>query len=257
MLGLIGWPDPGGNADGILALETRIAAVSASRAELGDPERSYNPVTLAGLLRLAPGFDWPAFLAGAGLAGAGRIIVDAPQSVAAIAAIAGRTRLDLLKARQAYATAELAAPWLGAEFRTEAEGFESRVQQGLQVGDRHVEAEKWLEACLPDALSELYVDAYGSAAVKAEAFRMAAAMRAALDRRLQRLSWMSAKGKAAARAKLAAMQLHIGYPDAFGGYSGLAIRDDDLYGNVRRAGEYAWRRNVGRPGRPVDRSDGG
>ncbi|MDB5671945.1 MAG: putative endopeptidase [Alphaproteobacteria bacterium] len=254
-LATIGWESPVSRADEIVALESRIAAVSWSHARLRDPAQTYNPMTPAELARLAPGFDWRAFLGGAGLASVGRVVVDAPSAVAEIAAIVAATPLDLLKARQAYATAELATPWLDSPRRAEAAAFQARVQQGLQSPGRAFEAEKWLEACLPDALGALYAAHYSSPADKKAAEQMARLLKAAMDRRLERLAWMSQAGRAAARRKLAAMRVHIGFPDRFDDYAGLEIRPGDLYGNVRRAAAYAWRRDVARLGRPIDRSE--
>jgi len=63
MLDMIGWPDAPKRANEIVALETRIADASWSRAESRDAEKTYNPHTLAELEAYAPGFSWSTFLA--------------------------------------------------------------------------------------------------------------------------------------------------------------------------------------------------
>ena len=58
---------PAERATDVVAFESRIAAASWTKTQQRDPVTTYNPVTLEGLQALAPGFDWKAFLAGAGL----------------------------------------------------------------------------------------------------------------------------------------------------------------------------------------------
>src|SRR5206468_11537436 len=75
MLGMVDWPDAGKHADGIVALETRIAEASWSRAESRDRDRTYNPMSLEELDAFAPGFAWSVWLAATRVGDAGRIIV--------------------------------------------------------------------------------------------------------------------------------------------------------------------------------------
>src|SRR3954466_14917649 len=61
-----GWPEPERRAGEIIAFETAIAAASWNKTEQRDPEATYNPVSIAELEALAPGFAWRPFLAEAG-----------------------------------------------------------------------------------------------------------------------------------------------------------------------------------------------
>jgi putative endopeptidase len=49
----------------------------------------------------------------------------------------------------------------------------------------------------------------------------------------------------------------IAYPDKWRDYSGLVIKDGDLYGNVKRAIAFDWDFRVGRLGGPLDKSEWG
>jgi putative endopeptidase len=62
LLQLVGWPDAPGNAARIVAMETRIAEVSWTKAEERDPNNTYNPLTVSELEAFAPGFPWKQFL---------------------------------------------------------------------------------------------------------------------------------------------------------------------------------------------------
>src|SRR3569833_1101574 len=76
MLTLAKWPNPAANAKAIVALETEIAKISWSRAEQRDDNKMYNAYDTAKLSDLAPGFDWQAFMSGAGLTKASRVVAQ-------------------------------------------------------------------------------------------------------------------------------------------------------------------------------------
>jgi|GEM_PF-17056 len=257
MLTLIGWPDAQTRAAQIVAFEGRVAGASWTREQMGDVMQTYNPMTLEDLIRFAPGFDWRAFLGGAELPATGRVVIDAKSAFPAIAKIYDETPLDVLQARQAFAAADAAAPLLDhaladASFDFRAKRFAGLFQVPLA---RTLGGEQVVETNMPDALSAMYVARYFSAEAKAKALEMARNLVAALDVRLASLTWMSPPTRMKARQKLAAMELHIGYPEHFLQYDGLTIRDDDLYGNVARAAAWNWRHSVAKLGQPVDRAE--
>src|SRR5215217_170522 len=75
--------------------------------------------------------------------------------------------------------------------------------------------------------------------------------------RIERLDWMGAATKEQALKKLDTYNIKVGYPDKPRDYSKVAIRDDDLVGNVRRAATADWAFYVNRLPGPVDRTDWG
>lgn len=50
--------------------------------------------------------------------------------------------------------------------------------------------------------------------------------------------------KAEAQKKLANLEIQIGHPSVWRNYSGLEIRENDLYGNVVRSRAFNWQRRV-------------
>ena len=255
MLSLLGWPRPQQQARAIVALESRIAKVSWSHEKLLDVARTYNRVTLHDLQRLAPDFDWGAFLQGARVPSTALMVVDAPDAIQGIAQVLAATPLDVLQAKQAVGTAHFAAGHLNRETYAAYLDFAGKTLAGLQQQpSRDFDAEKSLEGAMPDALGKLYVGAYSSTQVKERAGTMAAALKMALDRRLQSSTLFSKEGKRLAREKLAGMQVKIGWPDTFDDYDGLIVREGDYCGNVDRAAAYAWTKDLERLNRPYDRT---
>jgi putative endopeptidase len=75
--------------------------------------------------------------------------------------------------------------------------------------------------------------------------------------RIQKLDWMGPETKAKALEKMAKFNVKIGYPDKWRDYSALALRPDDLYGNVERSAAFEWAYQVARLDKPVDRGEWG
>ena len=240
------WPDAAQRAAQVIAFETRVAQVSWSHAAMSDVEKTHNPIRVDELVRYAPGFDWHGFLAGAGLARTDRVVIDARSAFPRIASVFADTPPEVLQARQAFALVDARAEVLPAAMAAQHYQFRTQLLAG-QGGDappRAVRAELALGAHLDELVGALYATRYFSPAAKARVLQMSERMRQAFDARLANSDWMSAPTRKLARAKLAQMRFHLGYPDEAEDYAGLALAEDDAYGNLRRSDAYKWRRKI-------------
>ncbi len=258
LLTLAGWPDPAQMAKAIVALETQIAEVSWTRAERRDEDKTYNPYTVAELAALAPGFNWQAFLDGAELGAANRVIVSENTAFPKIAAIFAATPLDTLKAWSAFTLTDQAAPYLAKDFNLAHYGFRQKTLSGQpEQRPRWKRGVALVDSQIGEALGELYVKAYFPPASKARMDALVSDIRIAMKGRITQLTWMEAATRAKALEKLASFKVKIAYPDTWRDYSALELRDTDLYGNVERASAFAWRRDARRLNDPVDRTEWG
>jgi putative endopeptidase len=89
--------DADGKAARIMALETRIAQASGSRADSADVQKANNSWTQTDFATKAPGLDWKTFFAAAGLAGQPRFIVWHPSMVTGLGKVAADESLDTWK----------------------------------------------------------------------------------------------------------------------------------------------------------------
>src|SRR6516225_4352976 len=217
ILTLIGWQTPKEFAAAILTFETAIAEASWSLAESQDSEKTYNPMSVVQLAETAP-FPWRRFLRGAELGELDHLILAEVTAIPKIAAAYARTPIATLKAWQAF----------------------------------HL-----VESEMGEAIGRVYATRYFNftSQAKAQIDDLVAPIRAAMKRRIERVSWMSQETKYKALDKLSRLKVKIGYPNEWRDYSRLEIRPDELVGNVRNARRFDWLRRVGHLNSPVDRNE--
>ena len=268
LLTLVHWSDPDASAAAVLAIETRIAEVSWSKAEQRDLEAIYNPQSIGQLEASTPGFPWRSFFRAAKLGDIERVVVAEKSAFPKIVAAYQSTPLEALKAWLAFSVADNAAFYLSKPFSEARFEFRDKVLSGQPV-----EPLRWKRAvravgggdCTGDrvdcfgnmgfGVGELYTARYFPPAAKAKIEALVMNVKAAMRARLERLDWMSPATKVEALKKLDTYQIKVGYPDHPRDYSALVIRDDDLVGDVRRAAETDWSFYTARLHGAVDRTD--
>jgi putative endopeptidase len=243
-------------AEAVYAFERAVADAHWPLADSRDADKTYNKRSLAQLKAEAPGFDWDAFLGGAGLAKRPELIVGETSAVAKIAKLFGSTPLPVLKDWLAVRLAKDRALVLPSAFAAEEFGFSGGVLGGTKAApQRWLQAIELTAAALTDAVSRPYVERHFTPATKAAMDELVTNILAAMDRRLANLSWMTPETRVKARAKLAAFTPMIGYPDKWRSYDGLDVRAKDAYGNFVRAGRFDYERQLARIDKPVDRRE--
>ncbi len=256
MLTLAGWPDPAGNAQKVLAYEQKIAEASWARADERDPDKTYNPMTLAELKQDAPGFDWAAFFQAAQLGSPDRVVVAEKSALIKIAALTGSTPIDTLQAWAAFHLAVNAAPVLSKDFVTAAFEFNNRELQGQpQERPRWKRAVRATETALGEAVGEAYVAKYYPPEAQAKMEALTHDLRAAFRVRLEHNEWMAPETRRKAVEKLDAFDFQIGRPKKWRDYSSLRVDSHDLYGDVERGSAFEWAFQRGHLGHPVDRDE--
>ena len=241
----------------MLALETALAQGQWARVDTRDPVKSYTRVELAGLAPLAPGFDWPAWLAATGLAGkTGDVIVHQPSYLATVAAQLSATPLPVWKAYLRTHLLGSYASFLTKDFVDARFAYVGTTLSGTTENlPRWKRGVAFVEASAGESLGKLYVDAYFPPASKARMEKLVANLLAAYRESIDAIDWMSPATKKEAQAKLATFAPKIGYPKRWIDYSALETKKGDLIGNVRRAREFAYARDLAKLGKPVDRDE--
>ncbi|MBQ5949745.1 M13 family metallopeptidase [Massilia sp. ST3] len=259
ILALAGEKNAAAQAKAIVDFETELAKVQWTKVENRDPVKRYNKMTVAELAKLAPGYDWKAALAAAGVAGkAEYVIVSQPSYLAGFDAVLAKTDLATVKSYFESQLLREYAPYLSKAFVDENFAFYGTALTGVteqrptwKIGVSTV------EGALGEALGKLYVKEHFPAERKARMEELVKNLLLAYKESIDNLEWMSPETKKEAQAKLAKFTPKIGYPDKWRDYSALSVRGDDLVGNVMRASTYSYNRNINKLGKPIDRTEWG
>ncbi len=256
LLHMVGWPEADGQAQAVVAFETRLAQVQWARADRRDPDRTYNPMPVAELRRDAPQFDWATFFAHADLGRTGTVVLAEKSAVLAEAQVAGETDLAVLRAWLTFHLADNAAGNLSRPFVEASFGFHGKTLSGQpELEARWKRAVAATSGAMGMAIGKAYVARYFPPEQKAAMAGLTTELKAAFRVRLQHNAWMSEATRQTALRKLDNQLILIGYPDKWRDYSALVVRPDDLYGNARRAIAFEWAWEVGHLGHPVDRTE--
>ena len=253
-LAMADWPDAEAAAARVVAFETQLAEASWSRAESRDDDKTYNPEAVSALAAYAPGFDWSAFMGGADLAAAKRVVLQQNTGIQKIAAVIGKTDIQTLRDWAALHLVMNASPYLSKQFDTAHFAMFGATLSGQpQEQPRWKRAVQASEGALGDAIGHVYADMYYPPEAQRAMETLTAGLRHAFKLRLEHNTWMSAKTRQLALQKLGTFYFLIGKPKHWRDFSGLVVKADDLYGNVERGAAYEWAFWVGHLGKPVDR----
>ena len=256
MLALAGHPDAAQEASAIVALETEIARVQWSAVENRDPVKGYNMMRFAELQKLAPGFDWSAWMKGVGVAGKIKSInVSQPSYVAGLDKIIAATPVEVWRSYFAFHLLSAYAPYLSQNFVDESFAFRGAVLAGTKE-NRTIEkrAIAQVNRDLSEVVGQAYVEQHFPAERKQQVEAMVKNFIIAFREGIETLDWMTPETKKQAQLKLSKMKAKIGYPDKWRDYSSLKIARNDLVGNVMRAREFSHAFAIHKLGKPVDRA---
>jgi len=253
---LAGMSDPAGRAERIMTLEKKMAAVHANLVASQDLHKANNPTTIADLKSNAPGLDWQAYLAAAGLEKQPMFIIWQPGAVKGLSALVASEPLETWKEWFTFHTINQYATYLPQAYDDLHFGFYEKTLHGTpQQPERWKRAIADVNSDLGDAAGKIYVAKYFPPSSKAAVQELVKNLLTAFDRRIDRLGWMAPATKAQAKAKLRTLRVGVGYPESWRDYAGLLIRRDDPLGNAWRAREWEYHYQLAKLGRPVDHGE--
>jgi putative endopeptidase len=256
LLKLAGLSDPEARAARVVALETKIAQAHWPQVETRDITKANNPWPREQFAKKAPGLDWNAYFTAAGLAQQPQLIVWQPSALTGLSKLVGSEPLQAWKDYLAFHAIARGAPFLSKAFVDESFAFNGKTLSGSpKPRDRWKRAIDVTNGAMGMAVGKLYVEKYFPPEVKAEADAMVRNIVAAFGQRIDALAWMSPETKARAKEKVGTLQTSIGQPAQWRDYSGLEVVRGDAYGNAHRASLFETKRNLGKLGQPVDRTE--
>ncbi|HEY5937106.1 MAG TPA: M13 family metallopeptidase [Kofleriaceae bacterium] len=248
--------NPEAKAKQIFTLEKAIAQTHATRTESSDVAKGNNHWARKDFAKKAPGLDWNAYFAAAGLDKVDTFIVWQPSAFTKMSGLVARQPLQTWKDYLAFRVLDGAAGLLPKAFLEQGFAFYGTTLSGVpKLRDRWKRAVDATSGALGEAVGKLYVEKYFPASEKARVQEMVKNQIAAMALRIDKLEWMSPATKEKAKAKLAVLKVGVGYPDKWTDYSSLEIKRGDAYGNSHRAELFEYQRSLAKLGKPVDRDE--
>lgn len=245
------------DAKNIVALESTLAEAQWSEVENRSAAKTYNKVELSKLSGLAPEYDWTAYLSESRAAGkSDYLIISQPSYVTSFSQILKRTPLPVWKAYFRWHLLNDFAPYLEKPIAEEHFAFYGAVLRGLERDKpRWQLGVELLNSSIGEGLGKIYVARYFPPQSKVRMEQLVNKLLGAYRADIDTLDWMSPQTRGRAKDKLAKITTKIGFPARWRDYSALKFVRDDLVGNVIRAHEFEYARNINKLGQPVDRTE--
>ena len=157
-----------------------------------------------------------------------------------------------------FHTVDGASPYLSDAFVQENYNFYSKTLRGQkELKERGKRVLDVVEGQTGEALGQMYVKVAFTPESKARMETLVKNLSEALKVRIENLAWMSPETKKKAMEKWASFTPKIGYPDKWRDWTGLATSRDSYLGNVLAANEFNYKWNLGKIGKPVDKTEWG
>jgi endothelin-converting enzyme/putative endopeptidase len=239
-----------------MAIETALAKAALDVVARRDPNKIYHKLSAAELQALTPQFQWPQYFTGIGAPPVYALNVTEPAFFKALGDTLASTPIDAIKAYLRWHVVHASAAVLATAFVDENFRFYGTVLTGAkELRPRWKRCVDYTDSDLGEALGQAFVKAAFGAQAKADTLKMVHELEAALDTDIRGLSWMTETTKKEAQVKLRAISEKIGYPERWRDYSALVITRGDALGNSQRSNAFEFHRQLGKIGKPVDKSE--
>jgi putative endopeptidase len=240
MLAFTGIKNGQQRAEAILALETKIAQGHWPREKRRNRDLSLNQIKRADLTTEYPNFNWDSYFAQSGYQ-VPQLNIAQPEPIKAMISLINSEPLSVWQDYLTFHTISGNAGLLSENIYAENFSF-----YGKELNGQQEPRPRWKRAIsemsdtqsLGFAIGKVYVDRYFPESSKVKMAQLVENLRTALGQRIDGLDWMGAETKVNARAKLAAFNPKIGYPNVWQQYDGLTISPQDLVGNVQNLRQF-------------------
>jgi putative endopeptidase len=246
------------NAAKIVEMETALATASLTRVDKRDPHKLFHALNAKQLQALTPRFAWDTYLKNSRLSGQRRFNVTEPEFFKALAQLWQTSDIADVQTYLRWHLLHTSAAFLSRPFVDENFAFFSKTLYGVEQQEpRWKQCVGLVDSQLGEALGQEFTNKVFSPELKASTQKMTQQIEEAMAADIKQLDWMSEATKQKALEKLHGVANKIGYPDHWRDYGAVNIKRDDFFGNVARATLFESRRNRGKIGQPLDRSEWG
>jgi putative endopeptidase len=245
------------DVDDVFELETKLATASRKLADLRDPYKNYNKMSIAQLSTMAPSINWAMHTKLAGTNKVDSVIVGQPEFYTALSNELKNTPLSVWKNYLKLKLVFASAPYL------DSKAFNDRFEYRKTLSGASKPQLRWKrvldseEDAIGESLGQLFVKEYFNETAKKRYDGIVENIRDAYKERIAKLTWMGDDTKVKAYQKLASISKKVGYPDKWKDFSSLEVNDGPWVINVQTAAAWWHNYETNKLGKPVDRTEWG
>lgn len=242
----------------VLELETQIAASHWDQVKDRDAEATYNKKSFSELVDLATTFNWPIWMKASNTPThvLEQVVVRQPSFFEGLSKLIQNFEVDKWRSWLTWHIISGASPYLNKALVDENFNFYGTTLSGIpKLKERWKRGVGLVEGALGEAVGQIYVERHFGKQAKERMVGLVANLIEAYRVDIKALIWMSDGTKEKAFVKLDKFTPKIGYPDKWRDYSKLAIKPDDLIGNLAAIAKYSQDFEYAKIGKPVDKSE--
>ncbi|KFF09788.1 hypothetical protein IW15_22290 [Chryseobacterium soli] len=238
---LAGIKDADKRANDILALETKLAAVQWTPAQMRDSKINSHLMKISELNTYAPGFPWKTFLAERKVSSVSEVILQADSAIKAKAALFTNIPIETWSSYLAFHWIVNHSTLLPEQFRKSQFDFYSAKLGGVTDDiPREQKSIRYVNNRLGEVVGKLYVERYFPSEYIKEIKDLVDYIRQAFAVRLKNLDWLDDSSRKEAQAKLDAVTVRIGYPEVWRDYSSIKFDSKNPIRNEQLIAKASW-----------------
>jgi putative endopeptidase len=242
-------------AQAVMRIETALAKAALDRVSRRTPANVYHKMPVEELRAITPAFDWTVYLREVQAGAVSVINVSEPEFMRAVNQIVSSTPLGDVQTYLRWHLLKGSAEFLPTAFVEENFAFTRTLTGAKEQRPRWKRCVDYTNGDLGEIVGKAYIAQAFGAEGKARTLEMVEAIERAMGRDISGLAWMSEATKKQAAEKLKTVANKIGYPDKWRDYSALNIARGDALGNSQRANVFEFARQLGKIGKPVDKTE--
>lgn len=244
-------------ANTVMDFETSLARRHLEKEKTRDLVSLYNMFPVDTLSAILPSFNWTKYLDEAGMGEQDKLGVLMLEYTKSLDAIMRSTDMDTWKTYLKWGVIDAFASRLNEAMDEQNWAFYSKELRGTQeqrpLWRRGVST---VNRTLGEVVGKVYVKKHFPPEAKERMDTLVTNLLKAYEVSIKELDWMSDETKEEALDKLSKFTPKIGYPNKWKEYD-IEVKDDDLYGNLRRSSLMEYNRELAKLGQPIDREEWG
>lgn len=240
----------------IYDLEVKIAKAHANREQSEDFTKSAGVWTKADFAKNAPGIDWDAYFAAAGLDKAAKFGAYHAAAITGLSALVASEPLDAWKDWLTFHQINSHTDVLPTKLDNAHFAFYGTTLAGTpEQRSRDKRALDALNTDLGDAVGRVYAEKYFPASAKAEVGDMVKGIKTAFAKRVETIDWMAPETKKEAIKKVETIVVGVGYPETWRDYGRYTVSADNAYANQIAGQKAEYAHQLAKIGKPMDKAE--